>query len=209
MDQRVSVCRGDVFAVDIYIEDVDELLAWEAYIGFDPAVLEVVGRDVQMFLAGNPGSSVLDVSGRVPEPGLYQVAAADTSDPPTPDSGSGVLFRLRVRAVDSGTSDIELIVRDIDGDGLADLGPLLRNVDGDVLGDTNGDTIFDGPIGSAEVVVETACEDGAGVTTPSASSDGGISPALIALAAAGAVVVLAIGGVVVFRRVRGHRASSG
>jgi hypothetical protein len=176
IDPRVSVCRGDVFDVDIFIRDVEELLAWEIYVGFDPAVLEVVGRDVEMFLAGNPGSSVLDVSGRVPDPGLYQVAAADTSDPPTPDSGSGVLFRLSMRALNSGTSEIELIVRDVDGDGLADLGPLLRNVDADVLGDTNGDSIFDGPMEGAEVAVSTACEGVApGTTAPTSPDGGGVS----------------------------------
>jgi hypothetical protein len=204
----VSVGRGDAFDIDIFIQDVEDLLAWEVYVGFDPAILEVLGRDVQMLLAGNPGSSVLDVSGRVPDPGLYQVAAADTSDPPTPDSGSGVLFRLTVRALDSGTSIIELIVRDVDGDGLADLGPLLRNVQADILGDTNGDSIFDGPIESAQVAVDTACEEAPPGTTPATSSDGGVSPALIAAAAAGVAVALVIGGTVAFRRVRGPRASS-
>jgi hypothetical protein len=197
-----------VFDVDIFIQNVEELLAWEAYVAFDPTVLEVAGRDVQMFLAGNPGSSVLDVSGRVPDPGLYQVAAADTSDPATPDSGSGVLFRLSVKALDSGTSDIELIVRDVDGDDLADLGPLLRNVDGDVLGDTNGDTIFDGPIESAEVTVDTQCEDLTPDATPTTSSDGGISPALIAIAAVGGAVALVIVGAVAFRLVRRPKGNS-
>ena len=209
LDPCVSVSRGDVFDVDIYIRDVEELLAWQLYVGFDPAVLEVTGRDVEMFLASNAGSSVLDVSGRIDDPSLYPVAAADTSDPPTPDSGSGVLFRLSVRALDRGTSEIELIVRDVDGDGLADLGPLLRNVDGDVLGDTNGDTIFDGPIGSAEVAVDTACENLPPDTTPTDSADGGVNPALIAIAVVGGAVALLIAGVVAFRLVRGPKTSSG
>lgn len=194
IDPCVSVSPGDVFDVDIYIQDVEELLAWEVYVGFDPAILEVAGREVEMFLAGNPGSSVLDVSGRVPEPGLYQVAAADTSDPPTPDSGSGALFRLSLRALDRGTSEIRLIVRDIDGDGLADLGPLLRNVDGEILGDTNGDTIFDGPMESAQVAVDTACEGVAPVTTPTTSSGGGLSAAAWALIGVGSAAVLAASG---------------
>ena len=58
IDPRVSVCRGDVFDVDIFIRDVEDLLAWEVYVGFDPAVLEVVGRDVEMFLAGNPCQNI-------------------------------------------------------------------------------------------------------------------------------------------------------
>lgn len=208
IDTQVSVCRGATFDVDVYIQNVEELLAWQVYIGFDPDVLEVVGRDVEMFLAGNPGSSVLDVSGRTPDPGLYQVAAADTSDPPTPDSGSGVLFRLSVKALADGTSDIELVERDIDGDGLADLGPLLRNVDGEILGDSNGDSIFDGPTETASVTVETDCEDGAPTST-SSSDDTGVSPILIALAAVGGVVALLIAGVATLRLVRSRRTRSG
>ena len=210
IDQCVAVSRGDVFDVDVYIQNVQELLAWEVYVEFDAAVLEVVGRDVEMFLAGNPGSSVLDVSGGVPDPGLYRVAAADTSDPPTPDSGSGVLFRLSLKALTSGTSDIELISRDINDDGLADIGPLLRNVDADILGDTNGDSIFDGPIRNAEVAVDAACEHATDGTAPDTSSDGGgVSPVLIAIAVAGGAVALLIAGVFVFRRFGGPMASSG
>lgn len=209
VDSCVSVSRDDVFDIDIYIRDVEELLAWEVYIGYDPTVLEVVGRDVEMFLAGNPGSSVLDVSGHLPNrDGLYRAAAADTSDPPTPDSGSGVLVRLSLKALNRGTTDIELITRDVDGDGLADLGPLLRNVDADVLGDTNGDTIFDGPIDNAKVAVETDCEGGSPVGAPATTSDG-VSPALIAIAAVGGALALLTAGLVAFRLVRRSRVGSG
>lgn len=207
IDSQVSVCRDATFDIDVYIQNVEELLAWQVYIGFDPDVLEVVGRDVEMFLAGNPGSSVLDVSGRTPDPGLYQVAAADTSDPPTPDSGSGVLFRLSVKALADGSSDIELVERDIDGDGLADLGPLLRNVDGEILGDSNGDSIFDGPTESASVTVETDCEDGAPTST-SSPDDTGVSPTLIAIAAVGGVVALLIAGLATLRLIRSRRTRS-
>jgi hypothetical protein len=210
IDPCVSVNGGDVFDVDIYIQNVNELLAWQVYIQFDADILEIVDRDAEMFLAGNPGSSVLYVPGRVPDPGLDVAAAADTSDPPTPDSGSGVLLRLSLRALSSGTSDIELIVRDIDGDGQADIGPLLRNVDGDVLGDIDGDTIFDGPIENAEVAVDAACENPVPVTTPAPPSEGddGASLALIAIAAVGGALVLAVAGLVVFRLARRSRAIS-
>ena len=209
IDACTSVARDDVFDVDIYIENAQELLAWEAYIGYDPEILDVVGRDVEMFLAGNPNSSVLDVSGRVPDPGLYQVAAADISDPPTPDSGSGVLFRLSMKAISSGTSSIELVTRDVDGDGRTDLGPLLRNVDGNVLGDTNGDSIFDGPIGSAEVSVDAPCQGAGSGPASDNSSGGGVSPVFIAIAAAGGAVAALIAGLLAFRRLRRGRSIPG
>ena len=197
IDPCVSVSRGQTFDVDFFIQDVDELLAWEAYIAFDPDVLEVTGRDVEMFLAGNPGSSVLDVSGRVPNrDGLYRAAAADTSDPPTPDSGSGVLLRLTLKAVGPGTSQLDLASRDVNGDTLSDQGPLLRNVDGEILGDDNGDAIFDGPTQNAEVAVDEPCKDQGSTPSPtnSSSGNGGLSPLEIGSIAAGASVVALAGG---------------
>jgi hypothetical protein len=207
----VSVSSGDVFDVDIFIREVEELLAWQVYIEYDPDILEIVGHDAEMFLAGNPGSSVLYAPGRVPDPGLYVPAAADVSDPPTPDSGSGVLLRLSLKALSSGTSDIELIVRDINGDGMTDQGPLLRNVDGDVLGDTNGDAIFDGPIENAQVAVDAACDNVAPAATPTGSSndDGGIGAALLPIAAVVGAIVLALAGLVAFRLARGSKPTSG
>jgi hypothetical protein len=209
IDRCVSVNRGDVFDVDIYIQNVNELVAWLVYIQYDPSVLEIADRDVEMFLAGNPGSAVVDASSRGLPPGLYAPGAADVSDPPTPDSGSGVLLRLSLKALSAGTSDIELIVRDIDGDGLADQGPLLRNVDADVLGDIDGDTIFDGPIENAEVAVDAACEDPIPTATPANPSEGGngAGPALIAIAAAGGAIILAIAGLIAFRLARRPRAT--
>ena len=205
IDSCVSVSRGQAFKVDLFIDNVQELLAWEAYIAFDPAVLEVTGRDVEMFLAGNPGSSVLDVSAHLPNrDGLYRAAAADTSDPPTPDSGSGVLVRLTLKALGPGTSQLDLAPRDVNDDGQPDQGPLLRNVDGKVLGDDNGDAIFDGPIHNAEVAVGSPCTNQSSTPTPanSSSGEGGLSPVVIGAMAAGASVAVLAGGFLTFRRLR-------
>jgi hypothetical protein len=195
IDQRVSVCAGDTFDIDIYVQNVEKLLAWEVYMGFDPDVLAVTGRDVKMFLAGNPGSVVLDVSGSAAEAGLYHVAAADTSDPPTPDSGSGVLARLTLEAKASGRSDLELITRDVDNDGRPDLGPLLRNVDAQILGDSNGDGIFDGPIENAEVTVVTDCQGlHPGSNTATSSGNGLSAIAWVGIGLGIAAAVLAASG---------------
>ena len=210
VDRCVSVHSGDTFAVDIFIRDVDELLAWEVYIEFDPEVVEVVGRDVDMFLGANSGSSVFDASSGVPDnSGLYRMAAADTSDPPTPDSGSGVLVRTDLKALKRGVSDILLATRDINGDGTMDAGPLLRNVDAEVLGDENGDAIFDGPIENAQVGVDTACTDvpPSGNSSPGDDEEG-VSPLLIAVAAAGSGAAL-VAGLLGLRFIRRRRAPSG
>ena len=208
----VSVTSGEEFDIDVFIRDVDELLAWEMYVEYDPAILEIIGRDVEMFLAGNPDSSVLDVSSALPNrDGLYRAAAADTSDPPTPDSGSGVLFRLTLRALASGSSKVNLAVLDIDDDGAVDIGPLLRNVDGEILGDSDGNTIFDGPIENAEVAVDSdaACPESTPSDTLSTSSgEDSINWALVALAAGGGSAGLLISGLVARRLLKGRRTSS-
>jgi hypothetical protein len=182
---------------------VEQLLAWEVYIKYDSTILEVVSRDVQMFLAANPGSSVFDASGAVPDSsGLYRAAAADTSDPPTPDSGSGVLCRLGLKAKAPGTSAVDLAILDIDDDTAPDIGPLLRNLDGEVLGDTNGDSIFDGPIENAQVVVDAPCPGGNSASGASSNDNGGTNPVLIAIAAAAGAIGLIGISLLALRRAR-------
>lgn len=214
VDPCVSVEAGDTFSVDIFVRDVQELLAWQVYLEFDPDVVEISGRDVEMFLKGNPGSSVLDASGEPGRAGLYEVSAADTSDPPTPDSGSGVLARLELRAIDDGATDLELISRDIDNDGQDDLGPLLRNVDAQIIGDTDDDSIFDGPVENAQVVVGGPCEDMAPPqdSEPNSASDdgdGGVNLALIVIAAVVGTAVVGAGGLAAFRLLRRQRPTIG
>ncbi len=41
-DACVSVDAGDTFQFDIVVSDVDDLVAWELYLRFDPAIIEVV-----------------------------------------------------------------------------------------------------------------------------------------------------------------------
>lgn len=206
VDSCISVATNERFDIDVFIRDVDELLAWEIYVEYDPELIEIVGRDVQMFLASNPGSTVLDVSNRLPSrDGLYRAAAADTADPPAPDSGSGSLFRLTLKALAPGKGPVQVAVRDLDGDGDADIGPLLRNVDGDVIGDTDGNALFDGPIQAADVAVDTDCPEPPPTPTPSHSSDGdSVSPTLIGIVATGGALLLLVSGFAL-RRLRRRR----
>ena len=205
----LSVTSGDTFDLDIIIEDVQELLAWEIYLEYDPKIVEIVQRDVRLFQGANPGSSVYDVSEDLPDSdGLYRLAAADTADPPKPDSGSGVLARLRLKAIASGISDASLARRDLDGDGKPDQGPFLRNTDGDPIGDDDGDTLFDGPDTAAKIAVDTLCSGSAGpASNAETNSDGdGLPIEYILWPALGAVPLSALSVYLILsrRRARAH-----
>ena len=166
----------DRFIVDVVVKGVENLLAWEVSISYDPEVLQVEERDVNFFLAPEDGDSIIDTSGRVPDStGRYSAGAVDTSDPATPDSGSGVLTRITLSAVGEGTSPISIQGYDIGGDPGIDRGVLLRNHEGDVIGDEDGDTFFDGPTADAEIRVGEACPDSsARIVTATGPGTGGV-----------------------------------
>jgi hypothetical protein len=149
-----TVNCGERFEVDLFIRDVTDLLAWTVNVTYDPTVVRLDGRDVQMFLAANAGSDVLDKSlGDVGlagggSGGHYDVAAADDGNPPAPDSGSGVLARLTLVAVGAGVSPLDLEIPTLIGFPLptqisvesmtnaevAVLGP-CQDADGDLIDD--------------------------------------------------------------------------
>ena len=185
IDRCVAVAKGDSFQVDIYIKEVSDLLAWEAYMQFDGDVVEVADRDVQLFQAANEGSDVTDLSATTPDrDGVYLLQAVDTADPASPDSGSGVLARVTLAAVGPGVSSLSLPLIDIDKNGTPDVGPFFRDVNGEIIGDDEaGDTLFDGSNQSAEVAVDEDCpgsSDGANLTVIVGSVAGGLAVLLVA-----------------------------
>jgi hypothetical protein len=158
IDSCVSVRKGDTFTVDVFVTDVSDLLAWEAYFSFDGDVVNVTDRDVQMFQGANAGSDVWDASDPLPSSGgLYRLGAADIGQPPAPDNGSGVLARLTLKAVRAGISPAMLTTLDVDSDGKIDLGPQLTSSRVEAIGDANGDDFFDGPFFSAQIAVGREC----------------------------------------------------
>ena len=200
----VSVTSGESFDIDITISDVEELLAWEIYFEYDPSVVEIVDRDVRLFQAANRGSAVYDVSERLPDDdGLYRLAAADIADPPSPDSGSGALARLTLRAIAPGTSTAAITLFDVDGDGKPDLGPFLRNTDGDPIGDADGDAFFDGAGASATIAVDADCPPGSGgPNSATGGSNGRSTRVAIILATSLAVAAATVGAFVYLHRRR-------
>jgi hypothetical protein len=169
IDPCLSVSTGDTFQVDVFVADVADLLAWETYLVYDISVINIVSRDVMMFQAANAGSNVFDVSEALPDiDGQYGIAAVDLAEPPAPDSGSGVLARLTLKAVGAGVSPLSLSAVDINGDGKMDLGPSLKDSQAEPIGDLDGDKFFDGTISNAQVAVDTACPEGTPVPSPTA-----------------------------------------
>jgi hypothetical protein len=194
------VAEGDSIKIDLFVQDITDLLAWEILITYDSDVLEIRDRDVQQFQAANEGSQIIDASQNTPDTdGSYTVAAVDTADPPAPDSGSGVLARLTLKGKAPGISQIAISKIDLDNDGTPDQGPFLRNVTGQIIGDEDGDTFFDGPIQNAEVRVGQTCT---GQPIPARDSDGGINWGVVIGVVIGSLAALAVVGILIRRLAR-------
>ncbi|MBI2913406.1 MAG: hypothetical protein HYY03_05750 [Chloroflexi bacterium] len=210
IDSCASAERGDSFDIDLVIENVTDLLAWEIGISYDPAVLEVEDHDTEMFQAANPGSEVVDLSATTTGPaGRYLLQSLDTADPPSPDSGSGVLARLTLKAKGAGVSPLKIDKPDLNGDGQPDQGPFLRNADVEPIGDDDGDTFFDGPVSDAEIRVGEPCPGtAAGAEVETVGGDGGIDLALVIAGTAGGAAILVLAGVLAALLLRRRRAGA-
>ena len=202
IDSCASAQEGDTFNIDLIIEDVTDLLAWEIGISYDPAILEVRDRDVQMFQAANPNSQVTDTSNETPaNSGRYVAGAVDLADPASPDSGSGILTRITLKAVGPGTSRLSLEKIDLNDDGAPDQGPFLRDIAGEIIGDEDGDTFFDGSTTDAEIRVGEPCPNQLEATVEPLG--GGANYGLIAGVIAALIVAGALAAFVLRRRATG------
>jgi hypothetical protein len=203
IENCIAVKTGDEFQVDVVVQNISNLLAWEIHLGYDPAVVEVTDQNVKLFQQANAGSSVIDVSGHVPDDsGVHTLSAFDSSDPATPDSGSGILSRVTFKALGPGTSPVRFGANDPNGNGT-----LLRDTNGHLIGNLNGDGFFDGAQQDAQVAVDGSCPAGSVVARgPESASDSSSFPWLIVSGGAGLfVVVLGAGGLTLFSRRRRAR----
>jgi hypothetical protein len=199
----ISVTRGASFDTDIVIQNVTDLLAWELTLDYDGSVLTVTGQDVKMFQGANPGSSPVDISARLPDDsGAHTLSAFESSDPLTPDTGTGVLARVTFEATEEGETELRFGSRDIDGDGTLDRGTLLKDVNAEEIGDTTGDGFFDGESSEAIVVVGDDCPEGYTAYTVVAEDDDSSSSSWIYIAAGVAAFLGVLAVVVLFLRSR-------
>lgn len=109
---KIQTCRevstGDTFDVDVVIENVTNLLAFKTVFVYDKSKLKVVDTDIEFLVASGPGSSLWNTSASVPDSdGYYSLRALDvTHEPDGAESGSGVLGRVTLEAIDSGLSTV-------------------------------------------------------------------------------------------------------
>src|SRR3990172_7821725 len=150
-----------------------------------------------MFQDANKGSKVIDLSEDTPDDdGRYLIQSFDSADPDSPDSGSGVLARLTLKALGPGASPLSVDKADLNSDGRPDQGPILRDVAGDIIGDTDGDALFDGPSKGAEIRVGEPCAGAAAeATVQNSGNSSGVSAAVLigAILAGSAAVAPALG----------------
>jgi len=102
------VSNGATFDIDIFMTDLIELRVWNVLFRYDSLAVDIVDRDVQMFLAASAASEVKDHSyGDPGHKGAYDLLASDVSEEAgAHESGSGVLVRLTLKAVASGISRV-------------------------------------------------------------------------------------------------------
>lgn len=167
VDACTPVSSGDSIHIDIYIRNVTDLIAWEAYLHFEEDKLAFVSADPKLFLQNEPGSKLLTLSEALPR-GRHFIGAADSSA--ATESGSGVLARVTLKATASGLARVDLPTQDVDGDGQFEIGPILTTTGGSHPGDTNGDGVFDGPLAPALIAIDTSCS-GAPTPGPDQGSD--------------------------------------
>jgi hypothetical protein len=74
------------------------------------------------------------------------------TDPPAPDSPSGVLARLTSGTLSFSVSLVSLACLDLSGDGNSDIGPIPTSLTGHGIADSDSDTHFDGPPADARIV---------------------------------------------------------
>ena len=208
----IAVHKGDVFNVDVTINDATELAAWEAYLSLDTSVVSVTARDVQLMLSTVGEGNTFDTSESVPEDanddGRYRIGGAVISDPPVGASGAGVLARLTLEATGAGVTDLS--VKPIQTDAGSPVGPTLTDVDANHLGDSNDDTLFDGPTLDATVAVDTDCpsdSEGA-VAVLTGGSGSGVSAWIFGAAALGVVLTAGFGGILLARLRRPSKTAS-
>jgi hypothetical protein len=106
---RTVPCNTE-FYIDIYVTDAVNLQVWNVTFKYDPKILGVYGRNVQMFLAESSGSDVADLSnGDRGLHGVYDLLASDRANPAAPESGSGVLVRLTAKGLAPGVTKAEVM----------------------------------------------------------------------------------------------------
>jgi hypothetical protein len=166
IDPCTEMDPGDEFTADIFIAQVSDLTNFELRIDYDPDVVSIDSADYKMWLTSTgSGKDLVAQSFDQDLPGRVFLAAAETR---FPESGSGVLARLHLTALNEGTSSLTILPN-------PPYAPQLAGRGG-IVADDNGDNYFDGELSSGTVSVGQSCVPSTPVPTPRPSTPGS-SPA--------------------------------
>jgi hypothetical protein len=104
----VSVDPGDTFDVDVVVTEVQDLAGFQVRLNFDPEVVQIEGRQAN-FLLGEGGLEAGDIDFPVTNGSWYY---GYTNLPAR--NGSGVLVRITLKALASGSTRLSLPVGPLD-----------------------------------------------------------------------------------------------
>jgi len=142
----ISLISGQQADIDLFVTDISDLLGWASRISYDPSLISITKINVKMFQAADGRSNIFNASDPIPDSdGSFYASAIDLNAPPRQDSGSGVLARITISALAPGVSPFTIS------------SPTLTDVNGNYIGDYTGDSVFDGPIYNAQIVVDGLC----------------------------------------------------
>ena len=127
---------GEEFDVKVSVENAVDVIGLNAWISYDPTIVEVVDTD--------PGTAGVQIDatdlGFLSSPQLLVGLQNDTQGtlvcgyvniPATPESGDGDCFSVRFRAIAQGTTNIDFVTDHVN----------LQDVDGDIPTDFVGDVV--------------------------------------------------------------------
>ncbi|HLK69399.1 MAG TPA: cohesin domain-containing protein [Bryobacteraceae bacterium] len=106
--QSSSVSPGAVFTLDVNVDSVSDLYAYQFDLKFDANILQALSETEGDFLAS--AGSTLFFSGSIDNTGGSVTGTGDTLEGPIPGaSGSGVLAQFSFQAVAAGTTSIDIL----------------------------------------------------------------------------------------------------
>jgi hypothetical protein len=199
-NSRSTAC-GSTFDVDVVIQGVTNIAGFQADLLYNPAVLKVTGVNYN-FLLTTTGTAVIDFGDATPDTDgdFFLLAAMYSITPFTGASGNGVLARITLEAVGSGSSALDLTSVKMADDTAISIPPT----------DANG--FYVGPVSDASIVVNPPCTGVGGIaelpdavagTALEPGDSSGRSAGLIAAVAAAALAgALLLGGTACYAQKR-------
>ena len=191
---KAESCRtaalNEEFDIELFVLNLasgDNLAGFQADISYPGSLINVT-RSVTVDTATvklmvdyrEPASDVWNASQNDPDAngilapadndGSYEAGSIDVGDL-VGETGSGILARIRLKAVANGTATVTLSTADLNGDTVQDEGVVLADVDGGHPGDTTGDGFVDTYVNQSIIIGIGASANPDGDAIPTACGD--------------------------------------